>query len=195
MRQLQWKREENRGCEIGGKTVGIIGYGNTGRAFAKKISGFGCEVLTYDKYLINCGDNFAIQVSMEELKAEAEIVSLHIPYSEENHYLVDRDFLFSFEKDIYLINTSRGKVLRTEDLVTALESGKVKGACLDVLEYERHSFESLAQGDLPSAMAYLISSEKVLLSPHVAGWTVESYYKLSSVLYDKIKAWMESGPA
>ena len=188
VRKLMWKREENRGLEIGGKTIGIIGYGNTGKSFAKKLSGFSCDVITYDRYVENAGDAYAVQTDLGELFERADVVSVHIPYSKDNHYFVNSEFMSSFRKNIYLINTSRGKVLNSKDLVTALKSGKVNGACLDVLEFEKHSFEEVEFDSVPESLSYLINSDKVLLTPHVAGWTEESYYKLSSVLYDKISS-------
>lgn len=188
VRKLQWKREENRGMEIGGKTIGIIGYGNTGKSFAKKVSGFSCEVLTYDRYVENAGDLNARQTNLDELFERADIVSVHIPYNKENHYFINSAFLSSFKKNIYLINTSRGKVLDTNDLVSMLKNGKVTGACLDVLEFEKYSFEDVDIGSVPDSLAYLMTSGNVVLTPHVAGWTKESYYKLSNVLYDKISS-------
>jgi len=188
VRKLQWNREENRGIELGGKTIGIIGYGNTGKAFAKKLSGFSCDVLTYDRYVENAGDENARQVELSDIFEQSDIVSIHIPYNQENHYFIDQTFLSSFKKNIYLINTSRGKVLNSADLVTSLKNGKVKGACLDVLEYEKHSFESVDFESIPENLRFLITSDRVILTPHVAGWTEESYYKLSMVLYDQISS-------
>jgi D-3-phosphoglycerate dehydrogenase len=188
VRKLQWNREENRGIELGGKTIGIIGYGNTGKAFAKKLSGFSCDVLTYDRYVENAGDANACQVQLSDIFEQSDIVSIHIPYNKENHYFIDQKFLSSFKKNVYLINTSRGKVLNSTDLVTSLNNGKIKGACLDVLEFEKHSFENMEFDSVPDSLGYLINSDKVILTPHVAGWTEESYYKLSLVLYNKISS-------
>ena len=186
----EWNREKNRGVELSGKTVGLIGYGNMGAAFAKRLSSFGCEVIAYDKYLNNLPDAFAKQVSMDELTSRAEVVSLHVPLTEETTYLVNRDFLESFNHPIYLINTARGKCLRISDVVEAMKSGKVIGLCLDVLEYEDLSlekFDILASDFVKSEdWKFLIREERVVLSPHIAGWTVESYLKLSDVLYHKI---------
>ena len=186
VRKLLWKREENRGIEIGGKTIGIIGYGNTGKAFAEKLSGFSCKVITYDRYVENAGDENADQIDLKDIFEQADIVSIHIPYNVENHYFINDRFLSSFRKNVFLINTSRGKVLKTDDLVKSLENGKVEGACLDVLEYEKYSFEDVNPESVSDSLTYLLNSAEVLLTPHVAGWTEESYYKLSSVLYDKI---------
>ncbi len=187
VRQGNWRREENRGIEIGGKVVGIIGYGNTGSAMAKKLSGFDCMVLAYDKYKSGFGGEFAKECDIKEIFQEADIVSVHIPLNEENQYFINEDFFSGFEKDIYFINTSRGPVLKTSALVSAIERGKVKGACLDVLEYELKSFGQLSFNEMPRDFQYLIQSDKTLLSPHVAGWTKESYEKLSAILYEKIR--------
>ncbi|MCK4569362.1 MAG: hypothetical protein KAT76_03675 [Bacteroidales bacterium] len=181
-----WKREENRGLELEGKTVGIIGYGNTGGAFARKLSGFDCQVLAYDKYKSGFSDEYATEASMEEIFMDADILSLHIPLTEETNYLVDNKYLNKFNKDILLINTSRGRIVKTVDLVDALNAGKVIGAALDVLEYEKLSFESLQDDELPGPYKALILSDKVILSPHVAGWTHESKLKLAEVILGKI---------
>ncbi len=181
-----WQREANRGLEIGGKTIGIIGYGNTGSAFAKKISGFGANILSYDKYKTNYSDGITKEASLQTIFEQADILSLHVPLTEETDYMVDSNFLKSFKKNIYLINTSRGKVVKTSDLSTAIAEGKVLGAALDVLEYEKTSFEKLHIENTPESLKILIESENVILSPHVAGWTVESNYKLAKYLADKI---------
>ena len=188
VRKGLWLRHENRGVEITGKTIGVIGYGNMGSAFVKRLQGFGCKVLVYDKFKKGFGKDFVIETNMDQIFAEADIVSLHIPYDEANHYLVDANFIQSFKKNIYIINTARGKCLNTEALVNAMESGKVLGACLDVLEYEAVSFENIAVASLPAPMQYLIKSDKVVLSPHIAGWTHESNYKISKILADKMVA-------
>lgn len=182
-----WQREKNRGIELGGKTVGIIGYGNTGSVFAKKLSGFGVDVIAYDKYKKGYSDEFAKETNMNEIFQRSDILSLHIPLSDETTYMVDANFLNQFNKHIYLINTSRGKVVKTTDLVHQLESGKVKGACLDVLEYEGFTFEELNSEKLPEAFISLIKMENVILSPHVAGWTNESNYKMADVILQKIR--------
>lgn len=180
-----WLREENRGEEIKGKTFGLIGYGNMGKALAQRLSGFGCRVIFHD-IKPNLSDNFAIQVSLETLKKEADILSLHIPLTPETHYLIDEKFISEMEKKFYFINTSRGKNLKTSALVEALKQGKIKGACLDVLEYEKSSFEQLETQN--TDLDYLLNSEKVLITPHIAGWTHESKTKLAQVIVDKILA-------
>jgi D-3-phosphoglycerate dehydrogenase len=181
-----WKREENRGFELEGKTIGIIGYGNTGGAFAKKLSGFDCKVLAYDKYKSGFSDDYVSEVDMDVIYSKADILSLHVPLTDETNYLVNTDYLGRFQKNIWLINTSRGKVVNTTDLVDALKSGKLLGAALDVLEYESLSFESLGDDDLPGPYTELLASDKVILSPHVAGWTHESKMKLATVIVNKI---------
>ncbi|HEX9981423.1 MAG TPA: 2-hydroxyacid dehydrogenase [Flavobacterium sp.] len=182
-----WNREKNRGHELDGKTVGIIGYGNMGKAFAKKLRGFETEVLCYD-ILSDVGDQNAKQVSLEELQEKADVLSLHIPWTPLTDKIIDNSFIDSFAKPFWLINTSRGKNVVTADLVSALKSGKISGAGLDVLEYEKSSFERLFTGnDVPEAFQYLVKSDNVVLSPHIAGWTFESHEKLAQVIVDKIK--------
>lgn len=178
-----WKREENRGDEILGKTIGLIGYGNMGKAVAKRFSGFGCKVIFHD-ILTNIGDEFAQQVSLEKLKKEADILSLHLPITKETHNIIDQKFISEMEKNFYFVNTARGKNVKTKDLVEALKSGKIKGAALDVLEYEKTSFENieLKNDDLD----FLLHSEKVIVTPHIAGWTIQSKEKLAQVIVDKI---------
>jgi D-3-phosphoglycerate dehydrogenase len=188
VRQGKWLREENRGLELDGKTVGLIGYGNMGKAFAKKLRGFDVEVICYD-IKSNVGDENAKQVSLAELKEKADVLSLHIPQTDLTLKMVDSEFINGFKKTFWLINTARGKSVVTEDLVSALKSGKISGAGLDVLEYEKSSFENLFSADnMPEAFQYLIASENVLLTPHVAGWTVESNIKLAQTIVDKIQA-------
>ena len=180
-----WKREENRGDELLGKTFGIIGYGNMGKATAKRLSGFGVEVIFHD-ILPNLSDEFATQVSLEELQKRADILSLHIPLTDETHYLIDEEFISKMEKKFYFVNTARGKNLKTKALVEAIESGKVLGACLDVLEYEKSSFENLEIEN--QDLKYLLDSEKVIVTPHIGGWTHQSKEKLAQVIVDKILA-------
>tara|TARA_B100000497_G_scaffold77095_1_gene86212 strand:- start:1218 stop:2147 length:930 start_codon:yes stop_codon:yes gene_type:complete len=180
-----WNREENRGLELSGKTVGIIGYGNNGSALAKVLSGFDTKVLAYDKYKTNYAPKYAIESNMQTIFEQADILSLHIPLTGETEHLVNTKFLSQFKKSIYLINTSRGKCVDTEALVKNLNSGKVLGACLDVLEYEKSSFENLSDSE---TLTQLFEFEKVILSPHVAGWTKESKLKLAQVLLQKIKS-------
>jgi D-3-phosphoglycerate dehydrogenase len=185
----QWRREENRGHELEGKTIGIIGYGNTGKAFAKKLSGFEVEVLCYD-ILENLGDTNAKQVSLKELKAKAEVISLHTPQTPKTLAMIDARFIESMSKPFWFINTARGKSVVTEDLVKGLKSGKILGAGLDVLEYEKTSFEDLfsKEKDIPTAFRFLIDAPNVVLSPHVAGWTFESHVKLAQTIVNKIHA-------
>jgi D-3-phosphoglycerate dehydrogenase / 2-oxoglutarate reductase len=183
VRQGQWLREANRGWELGGKTVGIIGYGCMGQAFARRLSGFGCRVMAYDTHKTGYGTAAVEEVSLEELQQQADIVSLHIPLSEQNRGLIDEAYLNNFKKNILLINTSRGEVLPLAGLVQALKSGKVWAASLDVLENEK--LQQLSPGQQQN-FEYLISSESVLLSPHVAGWTHESYEKINQVLVQKL---------
>lgn len=178
-----WQREENRGDELLGKTVGLIGYGNMGKATAKRLSCFGCKVIFHD-ILPNLSDAFATQVSLDELKEKAEVLSLHIPLTEETHYLIDGNFISEMKNDFYFVNTARGKNVETKSLVEALKSGKVKGACLDVLEYEKSSFENLESEN--EDLNYLLSSEKAIVTPHIAGWTHQSKEKLAQVIVDKI---------
>ena len=182
-----WERELNRGVELGGKTVGIIGYGNTGGAFARKLSGFDLKVLAYDKYKFDYSDNFVRESSMQELHDQCDVLSLHIPLTDETCYLVDDSYITRFKKPIYLINTSRGAVVNTIDLVANLENGKVLGACLDVLEYEGLSFEQLDSEQLPEAFNKLIKMRNVILTPHIAGWTHESNYKLAMTIVKKVR--------
>ena len=180
-----WLREENRGEEILGKTFGIIGYGNMGKAVAKRLSGFGCKTIFYD-IKPNLSDEFATQVSLQELQENADILSLHTPLTEDTLYMIDEEFISKMKKNFYFINTARGKNLKTSALVNALKSGKIKGACLDVLEYEKTSFENLETKN--EDLEYLLNSEKAIITPHIAGWTHESKIKLAQVIVDKILA-------
>lgn len=180
-----WHREENRGLEIKGKTVGIIGFGNMGAAFAQRLQGFECEIIAYDKYKPHgYAPAYVKEVSLEELQARAEVVSLHVPLTDETHHMVNRRFIQQFSHDLYLINTSRGPVVKTEDLAQAVKEGRVKGAALDVLEYEDMSKDGLDTSH--PDLQYLLSCPNVVFSPHVGGWTVESKYKLAKVLADKM---------
>ncbi len=186
VREGKWLREENRGVELMGKTVGIIGYGNMGSAFAERLKGFGVKLLVYDKYKTNFGNECIQESSLERIFDEADIVSLHVPLTAETERMVYDTFINSFRNNIFIINTARGKCLNTDDLVMNLKSGKVLGACLDVLEYEMTSFETLDLTMLPEAFQYLTKSDKVILSPHIAGWTIESHRKIAMVLAEKI---------
>ncbi|HNZ43671.1 MAG TPA: NAD(P)-dependent oxidoreductase [Bacteroidales bacterium] len=181
-----WIREENRGTELPGKTVAIIGYGNMGSAFSRCLLGFDMNVIAYDKYKFGYSDENVCEKSLEEVFEQADIVSMHVPLTDETHYMVDDSFINSFRKNIYIINTSRGRVLRTADLVENLKSGKVLGAALDVLEYESASFEKIGLEKFPEPMQYLVEAENVILTPHIAGWTVESNVKHALVLAEKI---------
>lgn len=197
----EWNREANRGEELDGKIIGLIGYGNMGKAFAKKLKGFDVEVLCYD-IKDNIADENASQVSLKVLQEKADILSLHTPLTELTQNMVNTEFINRFKKPFYFLNTARGKSVVTQDLVNALESGKVKAAGLDVLEYEKSSFENLFKTDttkfrwmrkgkrkkLPEAFQYLMQADNVLLTPHIAGWTLESKEKLAQVIIDKVKA-------
>ena len=184
----QWLREENRGVELNGKTIGLIGYGNMGKSFAKKLRGFDVEVLCYD-LKPNVSDDCCKQVSLRELQQKVDVLSLHTPQTELTRNMVNTNFIESFKKNFWLLNTARGTSVVTKDLVIALKSKKILGAGLDVLEYEKTSFEDLFTNDkIPKAFQYLINSNKVLLSPHVAGWTIESKEKLAQTIVDKIKS-------
>ncbi|MDU8886773.1 2-hydroxyacid dehydrogenase [Yeosuana sp. MJ-SS3] len=187
VRQGKWQREENRGIELDGKTVGLIGYGNMGKAFAKKLRGFDVELICYD-IKDNVGDEYCKQVSLQLLQKHTDVLSLHTPETPLTLGMVNKTFINQFSKPFWLINTARGKSVVTHDLVDALKTKKILGAGLDVLEYEKSSFETLFSSELPEAFQYLINSENVMLSPHVAGWTKESKEKLAQTIVDKIKA-------
>ncbi len=186
VREGIWKRAENRGYEIAGRTIGIIGYGHMGSAFAKKLQGFDCEILVYDKYKTGFGNEFIKESSLYEIYEKADVVSIHLPLTAETNYYINDDFVSSFKKNIYVINTARGKCLNTKDLVKHMKTGKVIGACLDVLEYESVSFEDIDTTTLPEPMQYLLKSENVVLTPHIAGWTHESNYKMSKIIAEKM---------
>ncbi|WP_299333450.1 2-hydroxyacid dehydrogenase [uncultured Psychroserpens sp.] len=187
VRQGKWQREDNRGLELDGKTVGLIGYGNMGKAFAKKLRGFDVDVIFYD-IKANVGDENAKQASLQELKDRTDILSLHTPETPLTINMVNSEFIKGFKKPFWLINTARGKSVVTKDLVSALDKGLILGAGLDVLEYEKSSFENLFTNKMPEAFKYLISADNVILTPHVAGWTKESKEKLAQTIVDKIKA-------
>ncbi len=182
-----WDREGNRGIELKGKTVGIIGCGNMGSAFAQRLQGFECKVIAYDKYQeVNLP--YVKQVSLGDIQQHADVISFHTPLTQETHYYLNADFINGCAKPFFLINTARGKVVNTAALVEGLKTKRILGVCLDVLEYESSAFENDFQNDMPEPMKYLIESDNVILSPHVAGWTTESYEKLSQFLLDKILA-------
>ena len=181
-----WDRIANRGEEIMGKTVGLIGYGVMGKAFAQRLSGFGVNCIAYDKYLTNYGDKNAKAVSIEELYEKSDLVSLHTSLTEETKGMINESYLSKFQKPIYFLNTARGQSVVLNDLVKLLKSGKILGACLDVLEYEKTSFESMFNGNTSEAFEYLSNAENVILSPHVAGWTHQSNIKIAQYLGEKI---------
>jgi len=183
IRQGTWDREGNRGWELKGKTVGIIGYGFMGSSFARKLSGFGVKVIAYDKYKTGFSDAYATEVSMEEIVKHSDVLSLHIPLTAETRQMVDDEYFFHFKKPIFFISTARGEVTNTQAVLNAIASGKIMGAALDVLELEK--FPKLAEQAWYPA---LVNSGKVLLTPHIAGWTFDSYRKISEVLADKLQA-------
>ena len=182
-----WLRELHRGYEIEGKTVGIIGYGNTGKSFAKKLTGFNdIEILCYD-IKPNLGDKIAKQVSINELQSKAQIISLHVPETDQTIGMIDKNFISNMKHPFWLINTARGKAVVTKDLVDAIKSKKIIGAGLDVLDYESSSFNSVFNSDKEmNSLKFLIEADQVILSPHVGGWTVESHQKLAKTILNKI---------
>lgn len=181
-----WDREGNRGIELDGKTVGIIGYGNNGKAFAQKLRGFDVTVLAYDKYKNDFGSDFVTEATLEAVIRKSDVISFHIPQNSETIYFANEEFFDALGKPIILLNLSRGKVVKTKALIAALEKGSVLGAGLDVNEFEGTHFEDFFSAEHPEEFHYLLNSDKVLLTPHVGGWTVESYFKLSDVLATKI---------
>jgi len=184
IKQGIWEREKFRGYEINGKTVGIIGYGNMGKSFANKLKGFNCNVICYD-IKKNLGDINSRQVSLNELKNKSEIISLHIPLSVSSEKMINKDFISQIKNPFWLINTARGNVIDTDDIVEALKSKKILGAGLDVLEYESSSFESIFKNNTES-LDYLVKAKNVVLSPHIAGWTYESHKKLAKIILNKL---------
>ncbi len=191
VRSGKWLREDNRGIELDGKTVGLIGYGNMGKAFARKLRGFDVDVFCYD-IKDNVGDDNAKQVSLKEFQEKVDVVSLHTPQTPLTMGMIKADFINVFKKSFWFINTARGKSVITKDLVAALKSGKILGAGLDVLEYEKSSFEDLFTSEIPEAFQYLIQADNVILTPHIAGWTIESKEKLAQTIVDKIKQFNNS---
>ena len=185
VRKGLWHREENRGIELDGKTVGMIGYGNMGKAFSKKLKGFDCKVICYD-IKEHVGDKNATQVSLKTFQKEVDVVSLHTPWTPITNSMVNSNFINQFSKSFWLLNTARGKSVVTSDLISALKTGKILGAGLDVLEFEKSSFESLFSNETPTSLSDLLSMDNVILSPHIAGWTLESKEKLAQVIADKI---------
>ena len=188
VRKGKWDREGNRGVELDGKTIGIVGYGNMGKAFAKKLKGFDVEVLCYD-IIGGVGDANARQVGILELQQKSDVISLHVPQTERTIGMINTEFIDAFQKPFWFLNTARGSCVVTKDLVQALKSGKILGAGLDVLEYEKKSFDF---GDFfmnkPKPFKYLRKAPNVLLTPHVAGWTKESHEKLAQTIVDKVKS-------
>jgi D-3-phosphoglycerate dehydrogenase len=187
VRTRVWKREANRGIELGGKTVGIIGYGNTGKAFARRLSGFNCKVLAYDKYVSNFSDAYAQEADMNQIFAQADILSLHIPLTSETNTLINTNFINRFSKNIFIINTARGEIVSLTDLAQAIESGKLRGACLDVLENEKLNTLTPAQEEAFNKLSLM---PNVIFTPHVAGWTHESYVRINEVLVEKIASFL-----
>ena len=181
-----WLRETHRGEELEGKTVGIIGYGNMGKSFAKKLIGFDVNEVIYYDIDTKTPDDFARQVTLEELQAKAEVLSIHTPQTPLTVGMIDAAFLTKMKQPFWLINTARGSAIKTAALVQALKNGKVKGVALDVLEYEKSSFENLFATKISSDLSYLLAADNVLLSPHVAGWSIESHRKLAQIIVRKI---------
>lgn len=193
VRQGLWRREANRGLEVKGKTVGIIGFGNMGSSFAKRLQGFECDIIAYDKYKPHgYAPSYVEEVSLSELQQRADVLSLHVPLTDETHYMVDYPFIKGFDKPLYLINTSRGAVVKTADLARAIQEGLVAGAALDVIEYEDMTKDGLDLDTLPADFRYLLSQPNTLFTPHVGGWTVESKVKLAQHLAEKIIATLQA---
>ncbi|GAB2716166.1 2-hydroxyacid dehydrogenase [Hymenobacter frigidus] len=185
VRQDLWLREANRGEEIGGKTIGLLGYGHMGRALARRLSAFGCTVLTHDSNPAVVTDQYTTLVPLAELQARADVLSLHIPYSPANHHFVNEAFLAAFTKPIWVLNTARGEVLNHAALVAGLQAGTVRGAALDVLDNEKLRQLTAAQ---QATFDFLKTAANVVLTPHVSGWTHESYARINEVLVEKIRA-------
>jgi D-3-phosphoglycerate dehydrogenase len=194
VRQYKWLREANRGEELAGKTVGIIGYGNMGSAFAKRLEGFEVKVLVYDKYKSNyiIDSNYIEESTLERIQQEASVVSIHIPLTSETNGMVNDYWLRQFKNPIYLINTARGKVLNTADAMLLMQENRIKGMCLDVLEYEDTSFEHINAAHQNETISTLFNSPKVILTPHIAGWSQQSNVKLAEVLFSAIEAYWEN---
>lgn len=186
VRQGIWDREGNRGLELDGKTVGIIGFGNNGQAFAKKLRGFDVTILAYDKYLFDYGSEHVTEATLEALLRKSDVISFHIPQNDETVYFANEEFFDALGKKVVLLNLSRGKIVKTRALLDAIKSGVVLGAGLDVNEFEKKSFEAFFEEERPAELDELLACEQVLLTPHIGGWTHESYFKLSNVLADKI---------
>ena len=179
VRQGIWNREGNRGYELGNMTVGLIGYGNNGHATARRLSGFGCRVLAYDKFLTNYGDAFAEEATLDQIRAEADVLSLHVPLTDETRMMINDTFIDQSGKPFYLINIARGEVVSLSAVLRGLENGKIRGACLDVLENEKLT---KLTSDQQIVFDYLRQSDRVVLTPHIAGWTHESYVRINEVI-------------
>lgn len=192
VRQKIWNREANRGYELMNQTVAIIGYGNIGQEVAKRLRSFQCRILAFDKYKSGFGNDWVEESSLDTIYKEADIVTFHIPLSQDTHYLVNASYLQQFQKPIYLINTARGKLVELVALTQALKKNRIKGACLDVLENEKLDRLSREQQE---AFVYLSESDKVILTPHVAGWTYESYHRINEVLVQKIQDCLLAKPS
>ena len=185
VREGAWIRKENTGHELQYMTVGVIGYGNMGQMTARRLAGFGCRVITHDRFRKDYGDDYAEAVSLEQLQQEADVVTLHI-FLEGNHNYANRAWIEAFAKPFYLINTARGQVVNTADLVAAMQADKVLGAALDVNEYEEQSFVQLRPDELPEPYQYLRRSDRTVLTPHIAGWSYEAEEGHARTLYRKI---------
>lgn len=177
----QWRREENRGYELKGRTIALIGYGHNGQAMAKKLSGFEVNVIAYDKYKTGFSDAYAKEVSMEEVVRQADVLSFHIPLTKETRGMVNDEYLFHFRKPIFFLMGARGAIVNIPSVLKYMDKGTILGAAFDVLPIEK--FPALSQADWYTD---LISRDNVLLSPHVAGWTFDSYYKLSDIIAEKV---------
>lgn len=181
-----WQREANRGVELGGKTIGIIGYGNMGSAFARRLRGFDVKILAYDKYKTGFSDEYVREACIEEIFDDTDVFSIHLPLTAETHFLFNDHYLSCFKKDVFLLNTSRGQIVNTATVVSGLKSGKIRGAALDVIEYEKTDYSLPFDEPLPSSLEFLLQSPDVILTPHIAGYSEESKVKLAQVLAEKI---------
>lgn len=189
VRQGIWEREGNRGIELKNKTVGIIGYGNMGSAFAERLKGFGCRIIAYDKYKEGFGDEVVEEVSLEGIFAAADVVSLHVPLTSETRFWLDEAFINNFRKSFYLLNTARGEIVSFKTIAEALKSGKIAGAALDVLENEKLTKMTTEQ---KLNFEYLVQSDRVIFTPHVGGWTFESYERINEVIIEKLNKWVDN---
>jgi D-3-phosphoglycerate dehydrogenase len=188
VRHGQWIRKPNTGDEIAGKTVGIIGYGNTGKAFARILTGFNVRLLVYDKYLSGFGNTTVIESTMDDIFREAQIISLHIPLTPETHHLISDDFIHRCSRPFYLINTSRGPITDTSALLRGLGSGKIRGAALDVLENEKPATFTAEESQ---EFAELTARDNVIITPHIAGWTVQARERIFFVVLEKFRQFMQ----